>query len=99
MEDDDIKEMIKLADTDGDDSINYTEFCKMMTQIPKIWWRNVDHDNSMCCWKLEAEHSADDVHDKTNIVGMWLFLQKLRERANKIIAWNNYYLLSHLLLN
>ena len=36
MEDDDIKEMIKLADTDGDDSINYTEFCKMMTQIPKI---------------------------------------------------------------
>ena len=36
MSDDDITAMIKAADTDGDsDSINFTEFCKMMTTIPK----------------------------------------------------------------
>ena len=34
---DEIKDMISLADSDGDaDSINYTEFCKLMTQTPKI---------------------------------------------------------------
>ena len=30
--DDDIKEMISLADKDGDLSINFTEFCTMMSQ-------------------------------------------------------------------
>ena len=30
----DIEELIDLADTDGEGTINFTEFCKMMTQPP-----------------------------------------------------------------
>ena len=37
MSDDDIEDMLMLADNDGDgESLNFTEFCNMMTTTPKM---------------------------------------------------------------